>query len=472
MTRHFEFVLALALLAGAVYPAKSMAQQPEEEQQLNKDASPDIEEAEMLLKELEDLVKKEVLAGNNSIDDHMVGLFGKRTWSPVNFRDPNVALGRPTYQSSTGHGGVSARAVDGNRSPHWGHNSCTHTNEENDPWWYVDLGRHVTVDHVTIVNRRDCSERITPFDVHVGSSTDVARNRRCGGHHHFPPTETEKVVNCGGLGGRYVGIRLPGKRRILTLCEVEIYASPNLALGKPTSQSNVEHNGFASRATDGCRDPYWGSQCCTHTPAEADPWLQVDLGRSVRVQWVVIMNRADCCRERLNPFAVHIGNNARVVQNPRCGGHHTIPAGKDKDAINCNGMRGRYVGIRLPGYGRILTVCEVEVYAGTVTKRTSEVRETEEKGCGEHEDGQSWVGDEEEHNCNCDAGEEFCYKVDCGDDGEKKPIKGEEGMWTCEETEETEETTRKFPEKTMENGMEDYKEQLAGSGVVMIWSRN
>ncbi|XP_019635213.1 PREDICTED: uncharacterized protein LOC109478195 [Branchiostoma belcheri] len=281
------------------------------------------------------------------------------------FTDPNLASGRPTHQSSTGHEGDPARAVDGNRSPHWAHNSCTHTNEENDPWWYVDLGHYVTVDHVTIVNRRDCcSERITPFDVHVGYSTDVASNPRCGGHHHFPPTETEHAVNCGGLRGRYVGIRLPGKRRILTLCEVEVYAAPNLALGKPTSQSNVAHNGFASRATDGCRDPNWGSQCCTHTPAEANPWLQVDLGTSVRVQWVVIMNRADCCRERLSPFSVHIGNNARVDQNPRCGGHHTIPAGKDKDAINCNGLTGRYVGIRLPGYGRILTVCEIEVYAG------------------------------------------------------------------------------------------------------------
>ncbi|XP_078691285.1 uncharacterized protein LOC144921824 [Branchiostoma floridae x Branchiostoma belcheri] len=449
MTRHFEFVLALALLAGVVYPAKSQDQQLTDE-----DASPDIEEAEMLLEELEDLVEKEAMADNNGYD--IAELFGKRH-SLVH--SPNLALGRPTFQCSVAWGGPPGRAVDGNRSPHWAHSSCTHTNEENDAWWYVDLGRTVTVDHVTIVNRRDCcSERITPFNVHVGYSTNVASNPRCGGHHHFPPTETEHNVHCGGLRGRYVGIRLPGKRRILTLCEVEVYASPNLALGKPTSQSNVAYNGFAPRATDGCRDPNWGSQCCTHTPAEANPWLQVDLGRSYRVQWVIIMNRADCCRERLTPFNIHIGNNARVEYNPRCGGHHTMPARKNKDAINCNGLTGRYVGIRLPGYGRILTVCEIEVYTGTLTKRTSEVRETEGKGCGEHEDGQSWVGDEEEHNCNCDAGEEFCYKVVCGDDGEKKPIKGEEGMWTCEETEETEETAREILEETMENLMEDYKE--------------
>ncbi|XP_078691290.1 uncharacterized protein LOC144921825 [Branchiostoma floridae x Branchiostoma belcheri] len=443
MTRHFEFVLALALLAGAVYPAKSMAQQPEEEQQLNEDASPDIEEVEMLLKQLEDLVEEEVMAGNNGIDD-------RKRHLPGDIYDPDVALGRPTRQSSTAHGGPSALAVDGNRSPQHSNRFCAHTNEQNDPWWYVDLGRYVTVDHVTIVNRRDSSsEKITPFDVHVGSSASVVSNPRCGGHHHFPPTETEKVVDCGGLRGRYVGIRLPGKRRVLALCEVEVYAAPNLALGKPTSQSNVAHNGVASRATDGCRDPNYNSQCCTQTPAETDPWLQVDLGTSVRVQWVVLVNRADCCRDRLTPFTIHIGNNARVDQNPRCGGHHTILAGKNKDAINCNGLTGRYVGIRLPGYGRVLSVCEIEVYTGTVTKRTSEVRQIEGRGCGDHEEGQSWVGDEEEHNCNCDAGEEFCYKVECGDDGEKKPIKGEAGMWTCEETEETEETAREILKEAM-----------------------
>eukprot|EP00058_Branchiostoma_floridae_P021796 XP_002607286.1 hypothetical protein BRAFLDRAFT_88235 [Branchiostoma floridae] len=339
---------------------------------------------------------------------------------------PNIALGRPAFQCSVGHGGSAGRAVDGNRNPQWAGNSCTHTHGENDPWWYVDLGRSVTVDHITIVNRRDCcSERITPFDVHVGDSTVVTRNPKVGGHHSFCPIDTERVVPCGGRRGRYVGIRLPGKRRVLTLCEVEVYAAPNLALGKPTVQSAVAHGGFASRATDGCRDPNWGSQCCTHTPGQTCPWLRVDLGAQVSVQWVVVINRADCCRERLNGFTIHIGNDPQVDRNPRCGGHHTIPAGKNKDAINCNGQRGRYVGIRLPGHGRVLTVCEIEVYAGTVTrKRTSEVRGTEGQGCGEHQN------------------EVVCYEVICGVDGKEKPEEDQDGMLTCPEPAEEEETGR------------------------------
>eukprot|EP00058_Branchiostoma_floridae_P021560 XP_002607050.1 hypothetical protein BRAFLDRAFT_68168 [Branchiostoma floridae] len=473
MTGHFTIVLALTLLAGAVYPGKSEWQGG---QNYDEDASSDIEEAELLLKELKDLVEEEMLADNNAEDDN--ALLPDKRYSAAyrGATDPNIASGRPASQSSVAWGGSPGRAVDGNRNSHWRGNSCTHTNGENDPWWYVDLGRTVTVDHVTIVNRRDCcSERITPFDVHVGYSPDIVRNPTCGGHHHFPPAEYEHVVHCRGMRGRYVGIRLPGKSRTLTLCEVEVYAAPNLAIGKPTVQSAVAWNGFASRATDGCRDPNWGSQCCTHTPAQSNPWLQVDLGtRQVSVQWVVVVNRADCCRERLHGFDVHIGNDANVERNPRCGGHHVIPAGKNKDAINCNGLRGRYVGIRLPGHGRILTVCEIEVYAATVNrKRTNEVSDTESQGCGEHQEGDNWVSDENgetKKNCACQQNEEVCFEVICGKDGKEDPIKDQDELWTCPEPADEEEdpasevqndgetnAAAEFQDESMEAWMDGYE---------------
>ncbi|XP_078610789.1 uncharacterized protein LOC144881518 [Branchiostoma floridae x Branchiostoma japonicum] len=63
MTSHFTLVLVLTLLAGAVYPAKSQWQG---QQLKDKDASSAIEEAELLLKELEDLVSD----NNNNGGDH------------------------------------------------------------------------------------------------------------------------------------------------------------------------------------------------------------------------------------------------------------------------------------------------------------------------------------------------------------------------------------------------------------------
>ncbi|CAH1274230.1 Hypp5280 [Branchiostoma lanceolatum] len=494
MTSHFALVLALTFLTVAVFPATGEWQ---DQQGNDEDSSPDIDQAEHLLRELEDLVEEEVLAEDNNVgDDDMVLLSPEKRHGQHNINivinhgpnrpgrpgrpgqnrpgqgrpgyalptNLNIALGRAAFQSSVGHGGTAGRAVDGNRRTHWNSASCIHTEAEDDPWWYVDLGKSVTVDHVSVIGRQDCcTDWLTPFDVLVGTSTHphtiATRNRMCGGHHYYPPRVNEKVVHCRGLRGRYVFIRLPGKHRIISLCEVEVYAAPNLALGKPTVQSAVGHGGYASRATDGCRARHWDNRCCTATPAQSNPWLQVDLGKSTTVQWVVIVNRGDCCRERINPYTIHIGNDEHVDHNPRCGGHHSIPLSHEKnmDAINCNGLRGRYVGIRLPGNSRILTVCELEVYAGNIySKRTPELRGT---GCGTHKEGESWVSpDEGGHNCMCDIGEEICYKVDCGTDGKQQPIKNLDGLWDCPKQEEKEETAREFLDETMEDWMDHFEE--------------
>ena len=64
-----------------------------------------------------------------------------------------MAAGKPTSQSSTGHGGSSSRAVDGNDDTSWGSSSCTHTNSESNPWWRVDLEQELAVETVTLTNR-------------------------------------------------------------------------------------------------------------------------------------------------------------------------------------------------------------------------------------------------------------------------------------------------------------------------------
>ena len=68
----------------------------------------------------------------------------------------NAARGKPTKQSSTGFGGASSRAVDGNKNPSWGGGSCTHTNRQSRPWWRVDLQSTHKVSSVALTNRKDC----------------------------------------------------------------------------------------------------------------------------------------------------------------------------------------------------------------------------------------------------------------------------------------------------------------------------
>lgn len=76
----------------------------------------------------------------------------------------NLALKGKASQSSTGFGGVPERAIDGNTNGHYFEgNSVTHTEEQNDPWWEVDLQSTVAVDRVVLWNRTDgAAERLSP----------------------------------------------------------------------------------------------------------------------------------------------------------------------------------------------------------------------------------------------------------------------------------------------------------------------
>ncbi|KAB2662032.1 MAG: dehydrogenase [Verrucomicrobia bacterium] len=70
--------------------------------------------------------------------------------------DRNVALAGTATQSSTSNGGEAKHAIDGNTDGSFGSNSQTHTAEnENHPWWEVDLGREYPVESVKVFNRTE-----------------------------------------------------------------------------------------------------------------------------------------------------------------------------------------------------------------------------------------------------------------------------------------------------------------------------
>ena len=81
----------------------------------------------------------------------------------------NIALFKPTNQSSTYSDWKSypaSNAVDGNRDTDI--SKCTHTNEENNPWWRVDLGRVEPVAEVIILNRDSHETRLDGAEIRVG----------------------------------------------------------------------------------------------------------------------------------------------------------------------------------------------------------------------------------------------------------------------------------------------------------------
>ncbi|XP_066266192.1 uncharacterized protein [Branchiostoma lanceolatum] len=138
----------------------------------------------------------------------------------------------------------------------------------------------------------------------------------------------------------------------------------NIARGKTAYQTSTMGGYTAGRAVDGNTNSDFVAGTCTHNDGsgETDPSWRVDLRESYMIEKVVIFGRTDCCHERLNPFNIHIGDSEDVSANPKCGGDHQIHEYQPSVSISCQGMRGRYVGVRLPGSGRILTLCEVQVF--------------------------------------------------------------------------------------------------------------
>ena len=64
----------------------------------------------------------------------------------------------------------------------------------------------------------------------------------------------------------------------------------------------------SSNAVDGNSQTTFAS--CTHTQRGVDfqnPWWRVDLGQVEPVNEVYIVNRGDCCGDRLNPFEIRVG---------------------------------------------------------------------------------------------------------------------------------------------------------------------
>jgi len=86
----------------------------------------------------------------------------------------------------------------------------------------------------------------------------------------------------------------------------------NLAKGKKATQSSSYNSsqGSARLAVDGNTNGRWKSKSVTHTKGggTVNPWWQVDLESMVYVKEILVWNRTDCCKKRLDNLVVYIHN--------------------------------------------------------------------------------------------------------------------------------------------------------------------
>ena len=151
--------------------------------------------------------------------------------------------------------------------------------------------------------------------------------------------------------------------------EVEIKPLPNIALGKPATQSTTANSAPASRAVDGNTDGAWGSGSVTHTNEPSnEAWWQVDLEATHPLDAIEIWNRTDCCSNRLSDYWVMVSESpitADSLDEARTAAgvtaiHQEEVAGSPT-TIRLDDLPGRYVRIQLESATNPLSLAEVQV---------------------------------------------------------------------------------------------------------------
>jgi putative heme-binding domain-containing protein len=132
----------------------------------------------------------------------------------------------------------------------------------------------------------------------------------------LPPDLAAFVKENTTVMGRYVRIDLPGKKKTLTLAEVEVYSDGrNIARQGKATQKTTAYGGDASKAIDGNKSGKYSDGGQTHTQEnDSDPWWELDLGGEFPINSIVIYNRTDDeLGKRLAGFTVKVLDKGRAV---------------------------------------------------------------------------------------------------------------------------------------------------------------
>ncbi|HEY2249905.1 MAG TPA: DUF1553 domain-containing protein [Planctomycetaceae bacterium] len=116
------------------------------------------------------------------------------------------------------------------------------------------------------------------------------------------------------LTGRFVRVELPGKGKLLSLAEVQVFqGAENIARRGEARQISTDYEGPANLAIDGnTNGDYFAAKSTTHTAAGDDPWWEVDLKSEQPLERIVVWNRTDgSVGDRLANFKILVLNDKR-----------------------------------------------------------------------------------------------------------------------------------------------------------------
>ncbi len=178
--------------------------------------------------------------GHGRVNAHQAVLAANNSGNP---NTNNIALNKPTTQSSTAFNGVASRAVDGNTNG----NSFTHTENEQG-WWRVDLQDEYDISTINVFNRTNCcSDRLVGASVYVGNIGSSNPND----YTLVGALNDSGEINFTNLNvsGRYVLIDR-NNTNFLSLAEVQVFGT--LApVGGGNNSYSIDFNGSSNNTRPG-----------------------------------------------------------------------------------------------------------------------------------------------------------------------------------------------------------------------------
>ena len=134
-----------------------------------------------------------------------------------------------------------------------------------------------------------------------------------------------------------------------------------LGIGNSSQSSTYKNlqSYLPSKALDGNNSTF------SSTYYEQDPWWRISFKNVIEVHYIVIRNRRDCCRERLNDFSIFYGDTADSLK--MCVTHQNMRVVFDQTFTcgNCV-VLASYLQVLLHGQGVPLSIAEFGIYGNHV----------------------------------------------------------------------------------------------------------
>jgi len=183
-----------------------------------------------------------------------------------------------------------------------------HTNTK-DSWWQLDFPLDIDISTIVITNQHDMYQnRLNNFDVIINN----IRNEPVYYAKYKNGVQDTYVFDKINVVGRMVKILL---KDYLHMSNVKVFGNP---INKKFTQSimNIATpvNGTASQSTTKDKSQLYAAVNAlmntkyTHSNENdiQNPWWQFDFNKSHLITKIKIINREDCCQERLNNFNIKV----------------------------------------------------------------------------------------------------------------------------------------------------------------------